>query len=319
MSGRGGAVRLLVASLGLAAAAGLGCAPAYDVQTLYSQLQNTDIEVRQDAREKIDAIIREGRFEVFLKGAESPTKMYRAPAIVDLSRMEQPAARAALRELLRQDRRQMIPYNPIRMKPASEETDSRILVAHLIHQHGGDPEAVKPLLDGAEEQDPDVLTGTCYALGALRDPAAIPFLIIAARHPQLDVARAAAQALSTFNSTEAIAALKTMLNHPAAEVRSEVLSGLELHEGPEVIEMLKTMAVSDPSPEIRATAISQLTRFKDASVVSFLIEQLKGRDEASRQGALAALRQVTGQVFGASPASWSRWWDANRTTFPARR
>lgn len=61
MSGRDGAVRLFVASLGLAAAAGLGCAPAYDAQTLYSQLQSSDIEVRQDAREKIETMIQEGR------------------------------------------------------------------------------------------------------------------------------------------------------------------------------------------------------------------------------------------------------------------
>ena len=319
MSGRVDAARLLVACVALIAGAGLGCAPAYDAQTLYSQLQNSDIEVREDAREKIESMIQQGRYEVFLKGAASPNKSYRAPAILDLARMEQPAARAALRQLLRQEQRQMIPYNPIRMKPTTEETDSRILVAHLIHLHGGDPEAVKPLLEGAEEQDPDVLTGTCYALGALHEPAAIPFLTIASRHPEMDVARAAAQALSTFNTPEALAALKTLLSHPSEEVRGEVLSGLELHEGPEVIEMLKTVALSDPSTEIRTTAISQLSRFKDASVVAFLIEQLRGRDDASRQAALAALRALSGQSFGPNPASWTRWWDAHRTSFAAGR
>jgi HEAT repeat protein len=313
------AARLLLASLGVAASAGLGCAPAYDAQTLYGQLQNSDIEVRQDAREKLESIVREGRFEVFLKGAESPIKTYRAPAILDLARMEQPAARAALRRLLGADRRQMIPYNPIRMKPTTEETDSRILVAHLIHQHGEDPEAVKVLLDGAEHQDRDVLTGTCYALGALRDPAAIPFLAMASRHPELEVARAAAQALSTFKSPEALAALKTLLNHPSEEVRGEVLSGLELHEGPEVAEMLEGVALSDPSSELRVSALSQLPRFKDASVIGFLIERLKGGDEPSRQAALASLRSISGQPFGPDPASWSRWWDANRSSFAAGR
>jgi HEAT repeat protein len=308
------ASRLLVTSLGFTAAAALGCAPAYDVQTLYNQLQNNDIEVRQDAREKLEAIIQEGKFEVFVKGAQGAVKTYRAPAIIDLARMEQPAARAALRELLRQDKRVMIPYNPIRMKPSSEETDSRILVAHLIHGNGGDPEAVKQLLDGAEAEAPDVLIGTCYALGALRDPAGIPFLSIASRHPELEVARAAAQALSVFSTPEALAALKALLNHPAEEVRSEVVSGLQLHDGPEVAEMLKSVAASDPSPEIRSSAMSQLGRFKDASVVSFLIERLKGGDETSRLNALGALRQLSGQRIGLNPQAWTRWWEANGKT-----
>jgi len=308
------ASRLLVTSLGLAMAASLGCAPAYDVQTLYNQLQNNDLEVRQDAREKIEAIIQEGKFEVFVKGAQGTVKMYRAPAIIDLARMEQPAARAALRELLRQDKRVMIPYNPIRMKTTTEETDSRILVAHLIQVHGGDPEAVKLLLDGAEAQAPDVLISTCYALGALRDPAGIPFLSIASRHPDLEVARAAAQALSVFNSPEALAALKALLNHPAEDVRSEVMSGLQLQQGPEVAEMLKSVAASDPSPEIRSAALSQLGRFKEASVVAFLIERLKGGDETSRMNALGALRQLSGQRICPSPAAWTRWWEASRKT-----
>jgi HEAT repeat protein len=308
------ASRLLVASLGVTAAAALGCAPAYDLQTLYNQLQNNDIEVRQDAREKIETIIQEGKFEVFVKGAQGTVKIYRAPAILDLARMEQPAARAALRDLLRLDKRVMIPYNPIRMKPSSEETDSRILVAHLIRGHGGDPEAVKLLLDGAEDEAPDVLVGTCFALGALRDPAGIPFLSIASRHPELEVARTAAQALSVFNTPEALAALKALLDHPEEAVRSEVVSGLQLHENPEVAEMLMTMAASDPSPEVRSSAMSQLGRFKEASVVSFLIERLKGGDETTRMNALGALRQLSGQRFGLSQEAWRRWWEASRKT-----
>ena len=59
----------------------LGCAPAYDVQTLYGQLQSNDIEERQDAQEKINRIIRDGNYEVFTQGAESPIKAHRAPSM----------------------------------------------------------------------------------------------------------------------------------------------------------------------------------------------------------------------------------------------
>ena len=97
----------------------LCCAPAYDVETLYNQLESNDLEERLDAEEKIDKILREGNYEVFARGAENPVKSMRAPSMVYLARMTQPKARAALRDLLRVDKRSLIPYNPIRMKPSS--------------------------------------------------------------------------------------------------------------------------------------------------------------------------------------------------------
>ncbi|MEK7283530.1 MAG: HEAT repeat domain-containing protein [Acidobacteriota bacterium] len=310
-------LRLLPASAVLAATA-LACAPAYDAQTLYDQLQSNDIEVRGDAQEKIETIIMKGDYQVFTRGAASPKKIFRAPSILYLARMEQPAARAALRDLLRVGRRDLIPYNPIRMKPSSEETDSRILVAHLIHLNGGDPEALNLLLDGVEGQPAEVLAGTCYALGALRDAGGIPFLAGAARHPDVEVVRAAAQALGVFRAPEAIEALKPLLDHPSLEVRSETLSALQLQEDPAVIDLFKRMAISDPAPEIRSAATVQLARFKDPAAVSFLIEQLKGRDPAGRESALGALRILSGQSFGAHPDQWSRWWDENRKQLPSR-
>jgi len=308
----------LAAACATVAATLLGCAPAYDVQTLYNQLQSNDIEERQDAQEKIARIIREGDYEVFAKGAGSPIKTQRAPSIIYLARIDQPKARAALRDLLRVGKRGMIPYNPIRMKATMEETDSRILVAQLINENGGDPEAVDTLLDGMEGQPPDVLTATCYALGALRDPKGIPFLATAAGHQDIEVVRAAVQALGVFRTREALDSLKPPLRHPSPEVRSEVLSALQIQEDPAAVELLETMAASDPSPEIRAAAIGQLGRFKGASTVPFLINQLQGSDQANRQSALAALRQMSGQSFGARPEQWKSWWEQNQKQLAAR-
>ena len=297
----------------------LGCAPAYDVQTLYSQLQSNDIEERQDAQETIDRIVRDGNYEVFARGAESPIKTQRAPSIIYLARIEQPQARAALRDLLRVGKRGMIPYNPIRMKPTSEETDSRILVAHLIQERGGDPEAVGALLEGMEGQPPDVLQGTCYALGALRDPKGISFLARATAHQDIEVVRAAVQALGMFRTREALESLKPPLRHPSPEVRSEVLSALELQQDPGTVDLLKTMAASDPSQEIRAAAMGQLGRFKGAATVPFLIAQLTGGDAANRQSALDTLSQMSGQALGPRPEPWRRWWEENQKQLAARR
>lgn len=316
---KGAAARLRIARACAAlAAAALFCAPAHDVQTLYGDLQSNDIEVRQDAQEKIETIILKGDYEVFVRGAESPVKAFRAPSMLYLARMEQPAARAALRDLLRVGRRSLIPYNPIRMKPSSEETDSRILAAHLIHQGGGDPGALEALLKGMEGQPADVLAGTCYALGALRDAAGIPFLAAAARGQDIDVVRAAAQALGMFRTSDALQSLKPLTVHPSPEVRGEVLSGLQLQDDPAVVDLLKAMAASDPLPEIRSAAMNQIARFKDASVVPFLIEQLGGRDPANRQSALDALRLLSGQPFGPRPEPWSRWWEETRKQLASR-
>ena len=304
----------------VAAAAGavLSCAPAYDAQTLYNQLQSNDLEERQDAAEKIDRIMHDGHYDVFVRGALGPVKPNRVTSLIYLSRMTQPEARAAMRDFLRLDRRSMIPYNPIRMKPSTEETDSRILVAHLIAESGGDPGATDALLEGVAGQSADVIAGTCYALGALRDPKGVPFLATAARHQDIEVARAAAQALGMFRTSEAQAALKSLVHHPTQEVRSEVLSALEMQEDPAVVEILEAMAASDPSPELRASAMGQLGRFKEKSPVPFLIEQLKGKDDNNRRAALDTLRLLSGRPFGPRPEPWARWWEQNQKSFVGR-
>jgi len=294
----------------------LSCAPAYDIETLYSQLQSNDSEVRQDAEEKISKIIQSGRYEVFLRGVDSHAIMHRAPSIVYLAQIRQPEARATLRDLLRVEKRSLLPFNPIRMKPASEESDSRILVAHLIAETGGDKEAFDLLVKGTEDRPADVRAGTCYALGALRDERGVPYLAAASKAPEIEVVRAAAQALGTFHTKESLEALKGMVSHPSEEVSSEVLSALQLQDDPSVIEVLEGIAAKDPSRDVRASAMSQLGRFKNPSPVPFLIDQLKVKDESSRQAALESLRQVTGQTLGLRPDLWARWWQSSQKPAP---
>lgn len=301
---------MVTAAVALLAAA--GCAPAHDVQALFRDLQSPDIETRDDAAAELETIVRKGDYRVFLQGVASSEGPYKAQAIMYLARVEVPEARRALCELLRVERRGMIPFNPIRMRPASEETDSRILVASLIAGNGGDKEAVGALTAGMEDQPPDVLAGTCFALGALRDPKGIQFLASAAGHPDLEVARAAVQALGRFGGPEATAALKGASSHPAIEVRTDVLTSLEMQEGPAVLDVLKAMGATDPSPEIRSGAIGQIGRFKDPSVVPYLIARLRDGDASARSAAAQLLGKLTGQKLGQSPERWTRWWTLNQ-------
>ena len=238
--------------------------------------------------------------------------MMRVQSIIYLSGFPQPGARAALRSLLALEERAMVPYNPIRFKPASEETDSRILVANLVAKSGGDPEAAGVLLRGVDSSRPaEVLTATCLALGALRDPQGLPFLREALRHPEGEVGSAAVQALGHIPAPEAFEVLKGAASHPALQVRVDLLSSLETRDEPGVADLVMTMAASDPSPAVRGLAIQQLERHPGAAVVPFLIDRL-GRDAPARDAALQALTRITGQALGPRPERWSRWWSQNR-------
>jgi HEAT repeat protein len=303
---RGGAASFAAALvLGLAA-----CAPAHDAESLFTRLRSNDVEVRQDAAEELEAVLKQGDYKVFERGLKSPNRMHQIESITYLARMPQPEARAALRDLLRVGRRTMLPYNPIRLKPQSEETDSRILVAHLIEESGGDPEAAGAIIEGVGEGQPqDVLTGACFALGALRDPKGIPFLVTSSRSRDVEVARAAIQALGQFHDRpEVLEALRAASSHPELVVREDVLSSLDLQGGPGAAELLREISVKDPSATIRATAIERLPRFKDPSLVPFLIDQLKRREEPAASTTLRTLVQLTGQNLGSDPEKWSRWW-----------
>jgi HEAT repeat protein len=309
---RAGARRpLWIVAAPVVLAAGLACAPAHDVDTLFKELQSHDAEARQDAAEQLDALVQQGDYKVFLKGLDSPDRLYRAQSIVFLSRMTRPEARGALRDLLRVDRRTMLPFNPIRLKQTSEETDSRILVANLIGETGGDPEAVEVLTAGVDEQPAEVRAATCFALGALRDPKGIPFLVGRSRDPEVEVVRAAAQALGRFRQPEVIEALKALASNPSIEVRSDALSSLEMQESPAVIPILESVGASDPVPELRLAAIEKLTVFKDRSLVPYLIGRLKAPDQPSRAAALGLLGRLTGQDLGPRPDRWERWWAQN--------
>ncbi len=305
----------------LAAGLALGrCAPAHDPEKLLADLDSPDLEVRQDAVDAIDRIIKEGDYRVLQRGAESPDKDRRIQAILFLARIEQPKAREALRDLLRVEKRALLPYNPIRLKPQSEETDSRILIANLIAQRGGDPGAVALIMKGIDDnQPPEVLVGTCLALGALNDPQGVPHLAALSHHADVAVVRAAVEALGRFRTHEALEALKPLATHPALEVRSEVLSSLAGHEGAEAVDLLTSMAASDPAAAIRASAVQLLGRSKDLSLVPFLVVRLREGDPATRAAALESLGQITGQNLGPRPESWSRWWAQNERRLAAKR
>ncbi|HZM70087.1 MAG TPA: HEAT repeat domain-containing protein [Candidatus Cryosericum sp.] len=313
--GRGCAALVALATAALLG----GCAPAENADALFAALGSEDVEARQEAADKIESIVESGGYAVFVRGLDSKVPLNRATSIIQLARMPQPGAREALRAQLAVGRRVMLPYNPIRVRPARELSDSRILVANLIHRGGGDPAALGVLLAGVEENRPaDLLEGTCFAVGALGDPAGIPFLEKAARHPELAVARAAVQALGQFQEPEAVTALGRLVQHPAMEVRSDVITSLAGRDDEATRALLRSMGESDPAPELRASAYSALSRLNDPALVPYLIDRLKDAQGPARDSAAETLARITGQSLGTKPEPWQRWWARNHAATPPR-
>jgi HEAT repeat protein len=306
-------------AVGLCALGMAGCAPAVDPDVLFGRLGSPDLETRQEAMEKVEEIIQKNQYDVFVRGLKSANLLYRAQAMVYLGRMRAPQAHAAVRDLLALDRRMMLPFNPIRFKPQPEETDSRILAATLIQRAGGDPEAIKVLLAGIDEnQNVEILSGTCFAVGALRDPAGLPFLDTISKRPEVPLVRAALEAAGQFSQPEAFAILARLVTHDSAEVRADVLSSFSSRRDAEALHVLEQVGQKDPVDDLRETAYRSLTQFKPPDVVPYLIDRLNDAPAATRPAILETLGQLTGQTLGPSHDAWARWWAKNGAGRPAR-
>ena len=312
MPARRRAMAVAALAAGLSALGIVACAPAIDPDVLFGKLSSPDLETRQEAMDKVEEIIQKNQYDVFVRGLKSANLLYRAQAMVYLGRMKAPQAHAAVRDLLAVDRRMMLPYNPVRFRPQPEETDSRILAATLMQRAGGDPEAIKVLLAGIDEnQSVEVLTGTCFAIGALRDPSGLPFLDTTSRRPEVPLVRAALEAAGQFSQPEAFAILARLATHESAEVRADVLSSISSRRDAAVLQLLEQVGQQDPSDDLRETAYRSLTQFKPPQVVPYLIERLGDAPAATRPAILETLGQLTGQTLGASHDAWARWWAKN--------
>jgi HEAT repeat protein len=303
---RRAALAALAPALGLVLAS---CAPADDVEALFHDLGNPDLEVRLDAQEKLAEIMRAGRHRSFLRALESDDLLVRANSIVFLGQMPQPKARRALRSLLAVERRMMLPYNPVAMEPSRESSDSRVLVASLFRRTGIDPEAIDTLLRGASvDQDPEIVVGTCLAIGVLGDARGVPFLAAATEHRDEAVVRASVEALGHVGGPEALTVLETRIEHPVRVVRIDVLSALERWPRADAAGAIRAIGSGDPDPGVRSLAIEILSNPGGDNLVPWLIERLGDSDAAVRAAAAAALRRLTGQSLGDGAEAWRAWW-----------
>jgi HEAT repeat protein len=206
----------------------------------------------------------------------------------------------------------MLPYNPIQLKPSKESIDSRVLVATMFQRTEDDAEAITILLEGTSvDQEPEIVIGTCLAIGALGDPQGVPFLAEATGQREVDIVRAAVEALGHVRGPEALTALVERITHPSRVVRIDVLSALDRWPRGESGNAIRAIGSGDAAPDIRRAAIKMLAHSGDADLVPYLIDRLNDQDKPVRLAAVSGLEQLTGQALGQEVEAWKTWWSKN--------
>lgn len=164
----------------------------------------------------------------------------------------------------------------------SECPDERILGADILGQLGVPDRvfpdeclgALLPLLE--REDDWDVFSSVCSALGQLHDPRAIPDLAAMKAHPSENVRFAVTLALGGYEDDLAVRTLIELTEDVDADVRDWATFGLGSRidlDTPAIREAL-FRRLTDSDNTTRSEAMVGLARRKDQRVVAALLEQL---------------------------------------------
>jgi|GEM_PF-1748573 len=293
------------------------CAPEVDVEKLFVQANSEDYEERVEARQRLGQLVEKGDVEPFARGLKSRNAETRVQCIMHLLAIQNPASKKPLVEELELSRRFNVFYNPIRLVPVSDPSDSRIMVANILWSKGGDPKAAETLAEGyGKEPDVDTRVATVFALGALHDPSAIPALKRALKDKDLKVVKAALEGLVLMQAPEISQSLLEGLSDSQEEVRANSASALGGFHDPPVGAALLQAIHKDPSIKVRVAALRALPGAIGFGAFTPALGVLRDAHASAelKAGAVTALQSLTGQDFGENAASWSRWWEHNKAT-----
>jgi len=114
--------------------------------------------------------------------------------------------------------------------------------------------------------------------------------------------------------------IEAYLSDPDADVRAAAVSGLALLASDETVPMLLDRFRNDPSPVVQERAACGLAQagmytnkqrmIAAASMVNWLDDPLMTTQQ--RTWAVQALRDISGQDFGAGSAAWRQWYENTR-------
>ena len=309
--------RAALSLLYLFAALSVSCAPEVDVEKLFVQSNSDDYEERLEARQRLGQLVEKGEVEPFALGLQSRNSQTRVQCILHLLLIKNPESKKALVEELELSRRFNVFYNPIRLIPVSDPSDSRIMVANILWTKGGDPKAAETLAQSyGKEPDVDTRVATVFALGALHDPAAVPTLKKALKDPELRVVKAALEGLNLQQAPGISQSLLEGLSDSSEDVRANTASVLGGFHDPASSEALLQTIHNDPSMKVRLAALGSLSSAGGWSVFAPILGLLKDPRSPAEMKAKAAtaLQAMTGQDFGVDAARWAGWWEHNKAS-----
>ena len=212
-------------------------------------------------------------------------------------------------------------------------------LAHLEEACSGGQETADAFILAMKNGDCVVRVWAAHGAGYCRNSRVILPLMVLLADPDLDVFRSAATALKTTGADPAILTLAKF--RPSIDA---VARAFELLRGPRTVPPLLE-ALKDPDPAVRACAAEALGPFKAQEAFEPLLSLLDDPFPGVRAGAAhslgslgdrravpsligllqdvritpdisEALRKLTGQDFGESPAAWQAWWGQNKDAEP---
>jgi len=176
-----------------------------------------------------------------------------------------------------------------------------------------DPRAIAPLFDSlvasTSSNPPEI-----RALGQMDPGRLLPLLERKLRDPRPGVRIAVLRVVARVRSGEPTSCLVKALSDRDEGVRVQAVVGLASTRDPAVRSRL-VKCLQDRSARVRAEAARALGRDRQPSLVAPLIRALADRDARVRANAQKALCIITRRrTESASPAEWTRWWEAHGQT-----
>ncbi len=112
------------------------------------------------------------------------------------------------------------------------------------------------------------------------------------------------RALGAFETPMADTALRMALSDPDPEIRRTAVKAWGRRQSPQAIQMLSQTLSSDTDLDVRMAAAAELGNFKDRAAVEALGVALEDSDPALQLRAIESLRLATGRDYGADVAAW---------------
>jgi hypothetical protein len=117
------------------------------------------------------------------------------------------------------------------------------------------------------------------------------------------------QALFATGDARAVEAVAPLVVDREAAVRGGVIDGLAGMHAAEVLAPARA-ALTDPSWQVRVSAIRALGVVRDKGSIPLLIERVEVEEGRMRQDAADALANITARNFGLRSELWQRFWDS---------